>query len=85
MPDRVWVKSLSWRALPADSTKLCRWGKGECDNRAEYELQRSHGRTERWWAYCRKHVEAYGNRVIGLEVQIDVPYDSPAAKRGWAQ
>jgi hypothetical protein len=84
MLEDVWVKSLAWHALPAESEKRCRWGHGECNNPAAFELNRTIGGGKpRYWAYCTEHVKAYGNRVVGLEVQVRVPANSAAAKRGW--
>jgi len=84
---RTWVKSLAWR--PVDTMappKRCHWGRGACEKTAAFELNRTIGGGKpRWWGYCREHVEAYGNRIVGLEVQIAVAPDSPAAKRGWTQ
>ena len=87
MAQTVWVRSLSWRPVPADDKRGCRMKSGKYENcglPVAYELNRSRaGGKERWWAYCPHHVQSYGHRIKDGEVQMEVAADSPAGKRGW--
>jgi hypothetical protein len=84
MDQYTWVKVLSWRPVEPESTRRCRWGKDQCERRADFELDRSMtGGKQRWWAYCGEHVREFGNRIMGNEVQTQVPLSSSAATRGW--
>ena len=77
---RVWVKDLRWRLLPATSILRCRFmgdtPRKHCRNLAVAELLRSNG----WWAYCPEHL--YGRRITdkGVEIEVSAPDLLPRAE-----
>lgn len=75
----VWVPDADWRPLEPGDLRRCR----RCDQTAVAVLYRSHkGDLPRPWGYCHEHM--YGREIIRGVVHVQLPAESPAARRGYS-
>jgi hypothetical protein len=84
--DAVWVPCRGWRTPP----HVTRCAEKGCEQLPIAELDRWHGRTDRWrikvrWVgWCEEHLGPY-YRVENGVVLVAVGPGSPAALRGWTE
>lgn len=71
----ILIPADTWRTLPTDSGKHCRYT--HCGGSAVAETLRSHrGTGGRWWAYCSAHL--YGKVIVAGVVMKRVPVEGVA-------